>query len=91
MKSIDRIGIFTCCCLLLSWAAMPSQLLAQIQVTSTAPSAAPQGTANLNVTIGGSGFKKGATSAFYMTGTTDPGGVTVNSTTFIGSTQLTAR
>ena len=90
MKSIDRIGIFACCCLLLSWAAMPSRLMAQIQVTSSTPSAAPQGTVNLNVTIGGSGFKKGATSAFYVTGTTDPGGVTVNSTTFIGSTQLTA-
>ena len=31
----------------------------QIQVTSTDPSAAPQGTTNLNVTISGSGFKKG--------------------------------
>jgi hypothetical protein len=62
----------------------------QIQVTSTNPSAAPQGTVNLNVTISGSGFKKGATAAWYVTGTTNPGGVTVNSTAFNGSSSLTA-
>ncbi len=63
---------------------------AQIQVTSTNPAAAPQGTVNLNVTIKGSGFKKGATIAWYVTGTTNPGGVAVNSTTFNGSSSLTA-
>jgi hypothetical protein len=63
---------------------------AQIQVTSTNPAAAPQGTVNLNVTIKGSGFKKGATTAWYVTGTTNPGGVAVNSTTFNGSSSLTA-
>lgn len=63
---------------------------AQIQVNSTNPASAPQGTVNLNVTISGSGFKKGATAAWYVTGTTNPGGVTVNSTTFNGSSSLTA-
>ena len=63
---------------------------AQIQVTSTNPVAAPQGTTNLNVTISGSGFKKGAKAQWFVTGTTNPGGVTVNSTAFNGSTQLTA-
>lgn len=63
---------------------------AQIQVTGTNPSAAPQGSVNLNVTITGSGFKKGATTQWFVTGTTNPGGVTVNSTSFNGSTQLTA-
>ncbi len=63
---------------------------AQIQVTSTNPSAAPQGTLNLNVTVSGNGFKKGAKATWYVTGTTNPGGVTVNSTTFNGSTSLTA-
>ncbi len=62
----------------------------QIQVNSTNPAAAPQGTVNLNVTISGSGFKKGAKAAWYVTGTTNPGGVTVNSTTFNGSSSLTA-
>jgi len=64
--------------------------VAQIQVNSTNPAAAPQGTTTLNVTISGSGFKKGAKAAWYVTGTTNPGGVTVNSTTFNGSGQLTA-
>jgi len=63
---------------------------AQIQVDSTNPSAAPQGSINLSVTISGNGFKKGAKAQWFVTGTTNPGGVTVNSTTFKGSTQLTA-
>lgn len=63
---------------------------AQIQVDSATPSAAPQGTINLNVTISGNGFKKGAKAQWFVTGTTNPGGVTVNSTTFGGSTSLTA-
>jgi hypothetical protein len=63
---------------------------AQIQVNSTNPSAAPQGTTNLNVTISGNGFKKGAKAQWFVTGTTNPGGVTVNSTTFNGSSSLTA-
>lgn len=63
---------------------------AQIQVNSTSPSAAPQGTTNLNVTVNGNGFKKGAKAQWFVTGTTNPGGVTVNSTAFNGSGQLTA-
>jgi len=63
---------------------------AQVQVDSTNPSAAPQGTINLDVTISGNGFKKGAKAQWFVTGTTNPGGVTVNSTTFKGTTQLTA-
>src|SRR5437773_1390349 len=68
--------------------ALPA--VAQIQVSSTNPSAAPQGTTILNVTVSGSGFKKGAKAQWFVTGTTNPGGVTVNSTTFNGSTTLTA-
>jgi hypothetical protein len=62
----------------------------QVQVTSTNPSAAPQGTVNLDVTVNGSGFQKGAQAQWFVTGTTNPGGVTVNSTTVKGSGQLTA-
>ena len=64
--------------------------VAQIQVNSANPSAAPQGTVNLDVTIAGSGFKKGAKVQWFLTGTTNPGGVTVNSTTFGGTSSLTA-
>jgi hypothetical protein len=74
--------------LLASVAAQPA--VAQIQVNSANPSAAPQGTINLNVLVTGNGFKKGAKAQWFVTGTTNPGGVTVNSTTFNGSTQITA-
>ena len=63
---------------------------AQIQIDSANPSAAPQGTINLDIAITGKGFQKGAQAQWFVTGTTNPGGVTVNSTTFKGSTQLTA-
>jgi hypothetical protein len=64
--------------------------VAQIQVNSTNPGSALQGTINLNVTISGSGFKKGAKAQWFVTGTTNPGGVTVSSTTFNGPGTLTA-
>jgi hypothetical protein len=51
---------------------------------------AEQGTINLNVKVTGKGFKNGAKAKWFVTGTTDPGGVTVNSTTFVNSTELTA-
>jgi hypothetical protein len=62
----------------------------QIQVTSASPTAAPQGTTSLNVTISGSGFKSGAVAKWYVTGTTNPGGVTVNSISGVRSNTLTA-
>jgi hypothetical protein len=61
-----------------------------LQVNSASPNAAAQGTINLDVAIGGSGFKHGAKSQWFVSGTTNPGGVTVNSTTFVNSNQLTA-
>jgi hypothetical protein len=63
---------------------------AQITVSSATPNNAQQGTSGLNVTVAGSGFEKGAKSTWYVTGTTNTGGVTVNSTTFVSSTQLVA-
>jgi FG-GAP-like repeat len=68
----------------------PSVASAQIQVNSTNPNTVPQGTTNLNITVGGNGFKKGAKAQWFVTGTINPGGVTVNSTTFNSSSQLTA-
>jgi hypothetical protein len=62
----------------------------QIQVTAADPAATQQGTLNLNVKVTGKGFRNGAKAKWFISGTTDPGGVTVNSTTFVGSTELTA-
>lgn len=63
---------------------------AQVTVTSATPNNAQQGTTNLNVKVAGSGFANGATSTWYVTGTTDTGGVVVNSTTFVNSNQVVA-
>jgi hypothetical protein len=79
--------------LVLSWAGLLAPVPAmaeEVKVTSAFPTAAPQATYGLNVSIKGSGFKRGAAAAFYVTNTTDPGGVKVNSTTFKSSTELVA-
>ena len=70
--------------------ATPSPLLAQVQVTSANPNMAAEGTINLNVIVGGSGFKKGAKAAWFQSGTINPGDVTVNSTSVNSSSQVTA-
>lgn len=62
----------------------------QVQVTAADPPSAEQGTINLNVKVTGKGFKNGAKAKWFVTGTTDPGGVTVNSTTFVNASELTA-
>jgi hypothetical protein len=61
-----------------------------ITVTATNPNTAPQDTIALDVTINGSGFKRGAKAKWFVTGTTNPGGVTVNSTNYVSSSQLIA-
>jgi len=71
-------------------AAMTLTCVAQITVTGADPSSAAQGTTNLDVTISGNGFKRGAKAAFHVTGTTNNGGVTVNSTSFSSGSSLTA-
>jgi len=62
----------------------------QVQVTAADPPAAAQGTTNLNVKVTGKGFKNGAKAKWYVSGTTDSGGVTVNTTTFVSGTEVTA-
>jgi len=71
--------------------AGPTPAQAQDVVVSAAvPDNAPQGSVNLLVQVKGSGFKKGAKAQWFVTGTTNPGGITVNSTTFVGGTELLA-
>ena len=71
--------------------AIPSSLAqGQVQVSAADPMAAEQGTINLNVKVTGKGFKNGAKAKWFVTGTADTGGVTVNSTTFVSSTELSA-
>ena len=76
----------------LCWHLAAAPAAAQdVVVNSADPPAAEQGTVNLDVVIGGSGFKKGAVAKFLVSGSeTDTGGITVNSTTFKGPGQLIA-
>lgn len=76
--------------LFLAWQGGPPLAAQDITVSSATPNSAPQGTINLNVTIAGKNFKRGAVAKFFLTGTTNPGGIAVNSTTFVGGTQLVA-
>jgi len=62
----------------------------QVSVSAADPMAAEVGTINLNVKVTGKGFKNGAKAKWFVTGTTDTGGVTVNSTTFVSSGEVTA-
>jgi uncharacterized delta-60 repeat protein len=84
---VNRIAVFLVPFLLLA-AAVPAT--AQISVTATTPNTAAQGSVSLNVTISGSGFKKGAKAQWFVSGSTNPGGVVVNSTSFSGSSTLVA-
>lgn len=81
------ILLLLCGCLAAAPAAAQDQ---DPVVTAADPPAAEQGTINLDVVISGKNFKKGAVARFLVSGTEDPGGVTVNSTTFKGATQLIA-
>ena len=92
MKAIgDRVEQWTCSFILLFCvSALPLYAEQSITVTSANPNNAPKGTINLNVLVNGQGFKKGALAKFFITGTTDTGGISVNSTVFITSSQLNA-
>jgi hypothetical protein len=63
---------------------------AQVAVTSANPAEAPQGTISLDVTINGSGFDSTAQVTFLVTGTTNPGGITVKKVAVRGSKKLVA-
>ena len=91
MKPIPRFPVrFLLCVGFFLIAGISSVEAQQVQVTAADPMSAAQGTINLNVRITGKGFKNGAKAKWYVTGTTDPGGVTVNSTTFVSSGEVTA-
>ena len=63
---------------------------AQVAVTSATPSSAPQGTVALDVEIAGSGFDSSAQVEFLVTGSENPGGITVKKVVVRGSKKLIA-
>jgi uncharacterized delta-60 repeat protein len=89
-RALIVVAVFVAVAFGLPGAGAVREASAQISVTAADPATADQGTISLPVTIKGSGFKKGAKAKFYVTGTSDPGGITVSSTRFVSSTQLTA-
>jgi hypothetical protein len=78
--------------LILTWIALATAAPAesQIAVTAANPNTTTQGTVNLNVTISGKGFKRGAAASFFLSGSNEFAGVIVNSTAFVSSSQVVA-
>lgn len=62
--------------------------LAQIKVTAATPSSAVQGTFSLDVVVSGSGFNSSAKVQYFVTGTTNPGGITVKKVVYRNSNEL---
>ena len=76
---------------LLGWADGPPPLAAQdIEVNSADPASAEQATLDLDVVIKGNGFGQDSEVEFLVTGTTDPGGIQVNSVAVKGPKRLVA-
>ena len=90
-KKTGRLVVSGLGILVLLWAGLPSPAQAQdLEVNSADPDSAEQATVNLDVTIHGNGFAKGAVAEFLLTGTPNPGGIVVNRTTFKGPKKLIA-
>ena len=62
--------------------------LAQVKVTAATPSSAYQGTIALEVVVSGSGFNPSAKVQYFVSGTTNPGGINVRSVRFNSSNEL---
>jgi hypothetical protein len=61
--------------------------LAQVKVTSATPPSGYQGT-SIDVVVGGSGFDKTSKVQYFVSGTTNPGGITVKQVVFRSSSEL---
>ena len=62
--------------------------VAQIKVTAAMPASAVQGTISLDVVVSGSGFNSSAKVQYFVSGTTNPGGITVWSVRVNSSNEL---
>jgi len=78
-----------------AWAALlvlglvPAEAaFAQVRVTAANPASAPQGTFALDVVVSGNGFDPSAKVAYFVSGTTNPGGVTVRKVSYRNSKEL---
>jgi hypothetical protein len=76
--------------LLIALFGFQTALAQPVEVNSAEPSEAPQNTIALEVTIHGRGFDNSASVQFFKTGTTNPAGITVNSSRTRGSKKIIA-
>lgn len=85
-----RLGVSAIAALSVLLASAQIQAAPPVQVTAADPTSAPQGTVSLDVTVSGSGFDSSAAVAFLVTGTTNPGGITVKNVKVTGAKKLIA-
>jgi hypothetical protein len=89
MKTLKKLTLFLVA--LFALALGPIGLAhAQVKVTSADPASAIQGTVSLDVTVNGSGFDSTAKAKFFVTGTSETGGITVRKTVVKGTKQIIA-
>ena len=82
--------IFNFFLIVLAFAAMNVAQAQEVQVNSAKPNSANQGAVDLDVEISGSGFDNSAAVDFFVTGTTNPGGITVKKVKVRGSKKIIA-
>jgi len=87
MSSWKRIALAGLSLLLLGLAPVGAAL-AQVKVTAANPASAYQGTIALDVVVSGSGFDPTAKVQYFVSGTTNPGGITVRNVTYRKSSEL---
>ena len=87
MNTWKKIAI-ACLSLTLLGVAPAGAAPPQIKVTAATPSSAEQGTLALDVVVSGSGFDKSAKVQFFVSGTTNPGGIIVRNVKFNSSSEL---
>jgi len=86
MSTWKRITL-TCFSLLVLGLAPTGAAIAQVKVTAATPSSAYQGT-SIEVVVSGSGFDPSAKAQYFVTGTINPGGITVTKVVFRKSTEI---
>jgi hypothetical protein len=87
MSKWQRINL-TFLILLVVGLAPAGAALAQIKVTAATPASAVQGTISLDVVVSGAGFDNTAKVQYFVSGTTNPGGITVKKVAFRNSKEL---
>ena len=87
MSTLKRIAV-ACTSLLVMGLAPIGATVAQVKVTAATPASAYQGTTALDVVVSGSGFNSSAKVQYFVSGTTNPGGITVRNVRFNSANEL---